>query len=796
MNLIRTALRKPITILVLVAGLFFFGINAVSNIKIDIFPDMNMPVIYLSHPFGGYTPDQMESYFGKAYVNLLLYVSGVKSIETKNIQGLTLMKLTFYQGTNMAQAAAEVSAFSNRAQAIFPPGSQPPFILRFDASTLPVGQLVLSSPTRTNNELLDFANVYVRSSFSSIPGLVAPAPFGGNVRTVVIKVDPELMRSHNLIADQVVEALRLNNQTSPAGNVRIGDKNYLTPVNTTIKTIKDFEDIPLFKGGVQNLYLKDVATVEDGADITTSYALINGKRSVYLAITKSADASTWEVVQNLKKAIPRFQALLPADVSLSYEFDQSGYVINAVKSLLSEGAIGAILTGLMVLLFLGDPRGALIVIMTIPISIISGILFLYLFNQTINIMTLSGLSLAIGILVDESTVTIENIHQHLDMHKPKALAIWDACKEIAFPKLLILFCILAVFAPAFTMKGIPGALFLPLAMAIAFSMIVSYFMAQTFVPIMANWLMKDHHVKKDATSSDMTDDEEFAASGLTAEDEGDTWDQKKILAEKSMEDNGEKHSLFDKTRIRLLSFLSRLFPFSAWVVTGYVLIISGIAFLLLSNIGRDVLPKVNAKQFQVRLRAPEGTRVETTELQVVKALTVLDTLVGKENIAITSAFVGQHPGLFSTSPIYLFMAGPHEAVLQVQLKEDFKTNLEELQDKFRDKIRSDMPDVKLSFEPIQLTDKILSQGSPTPIEVKVAGKNKQLNEEYANKLIEKLHQIPYLRDVQIGQSTKYPSININIDRISCTTGRRCLGHFTFPYYLHFVQQVHRKKCLG
>ena len=765
MNLIRTALRKPITILVLVAGLFFFGINAVSNIKIDIFPDMNMPVIYLSHPFGGYTPDQMESYFGKAYVNLLLYVSGVKSIETKNIQGLTLMKLTFYQGTNMAQAAAEVSAFSNRAQAIFPPGSQPPFILRFDASTLPVGQLVLSSPTRTNNELLDFANVYVRSSFSSIPGLVAPAPFGGNVRTVVIKVDPELMRSHNLIADQVVEALRLNNQTSPAGNVRIGDKNYLTPVNTTIKTIKDFEDIPLFKGGVQNLYLKDVATVEDGADITTSYALINGKRSVYLAITKSADASTWEVVQNLKKAIPRFQALLPADVSLSYEFDQSGYVINAVKSLLSEGAIGAILTGLMVLLFLGDPRGALIVIMTIPISIISGILFLYLFNQTINIMTLSGLSLAIGILVDESTVTIENIHQHLDMHKPKALAIWDACKEIAFPKLLILFCILAVFAPAFTMKGIPGALFLPLAMAIAFSMIVSYFMAQTFVPIMANWLMKDHHVKKDATSSDMTDDEEFAASGLTAEDEGDTWDQKKILAEKSMEDNGEKHSLFDKTRIRLLSFLSRLFPFSAWVVTGYVLIISGIAFLLLSNIGRDVLPKVNAKQFQVRLRAPEGTRVETTELQVVKALTVLDTLVGKENIAITSAFVGQHPGFFSTSPIYLFMAGPHEAVLQVQLKEDFKTNLEELQDKFRDKIRSDMPDVKLSFEPMQLTDKILSQGSPTPIEVKVAGKNKQLNEEYANKLIEKLHQIPYLRDVQIGQSTKYPSININIDRI-------------------------------
>ena len=765
MNLIRAALRRPITILVLVAGLTFFGINAVRNIKIDIFPDMNLPVIYLSHPFGGYTPDQMESYFGKAYVNLLLYVSGVKNIETKNIQGLTLMKLTFYEGTNMAQAVAEVSAFSNRAQANFPPGSQPPFILRFDASTLPVGQLVLSSPMRTNNELLDFASVYIRPSFSSIPGLVSPAPFGGNQRTVVIKVDPQTLRSHNLTVDQVVEALRINNQTSPAGNVRIGDKNYLTPVNTTIKTVKDFENIPLFKGGVQNLYLKDVATVEDGADITTGYALINGKRSVYLAITKSADASTWDVVQNLKKAIPRFQAVLPADVTLSYQFDQSGYVINAVKSLLFEGAIGAVLTGLMVLIFLGDPRGALIVILTIPISIISGILFLSLFHQTINIMTLSGLSLAIGILVDESTVTIENIHQHLDMHKPKALAIWDACKEIAFPKLLILFCILAVFAPAFTMKGIPGALFLPLAMAIAFSMIVSYFMAQTFVPIMANWLMKDHHIKKGNSATDMSDEEEFVASGLTAAEEGDTWDQKKRLVEKSMNETGGKLSPFDRFRNRFLRFLSRLFPFTKLVVTAYIIVISGIAFLLFRNIGRDVLPKVNAKQFQVRLRAPEGTRVERTELDLVKSLAVLDTLVGKENIAITSAFVGSHPGLFSTSPIYLFMAGPHEAVLQVQLKEGYKINLEELQDRFRERMKAALPDVNLSFEPIQLTDKILSQGAPTPIEVKVAGKSKQVNEAYANKLIEKLNTIPYLRDVQIGQSTKYPSINIDIDRI-------------------------------
>ncbi len=764
MGLIKTALRKPISILVIVLGLFFFGINAVRNIKIDIFPDLNLPVIYISHPYGGFTPTQMEAYFGKPYVNLLLYVSGVKSIETRNIQGLTLMKLTFYQGTNMAQAAAEVTAMTNRAQTAFPPGSQPPFIIRFDASTLPIGQLVLSSKIRSNNELMDLANVYVRASFTSIPGLVAPAPFGGNVRTVVIKVDPELLRIHHLTPDQVVEALRNNNQATPAGNVRIGNYNYLTPANTTIKNIKDFGDIPLFKGGVENVYLRDIAVVEDGADITSSYALINGKRSVYLPITKSADASTWEVVQALKKALPRFQSLLPDDVNLSYEFDQSVYVINAVKSLITEGALGALLTGLMVLLFLGDRRGALIVVLTIPTSIISGVLFLYLFGQTINIMTLSGLALAIGILVDESTVTIENIHQHLALGKPKALAIWDACKEIAFPKLLILLCILAVFAPAFTMTGIPGALFLPLAMAIAFSMITSYFLAQTFVPIMANWMMKGHHHKSSKDGHELTDEEEYAALGFTAAEEGDTWDQKKKLLERQMDSGNGKLSRFDRFRNRFLRFLDRLFPYQKAAVILYTVLTCGLLSLLFKQIGRDVLPKVNGGQFQVRLRAPDGTRMERTEEKTIKALHILEDLVGKDNIAVTSAFVGQHPGQFSTSPIYLFMSGPQEAVLQVALKETYKEKLDDLKERFRRKMKAGMPDVRLSFEPIELTDKVLSQGSPTPIEVRIAGKDKKINEQYADKIIEKLNQIDYLRDVQLAQPTKYPTIDIDIDR--------------------------------
>jgi multidrug efflux pump subunit AcrB len=752
MGLIKGALQRPITILVIVAGLFFFGINAVRSIKIDIFPDLNLPVIYVSHPFGGFTPDQMESYFGKPYVNLLLFVSGVKSIESKNIQGLTLIKVTFYEGTNMAQAAAEVTAYTNRAQAGFPQGSQPPFILRFDASTLPVGQLVLSSATRSNNQLLDYASVYVRASFTTVPGLVAPAPFGGNQRTVVIKADPELLRQHNLTPDQLVLALRDNNQNTPAGNVRIGDYNYLTPSNATIKSIPDFGDIPLYKNGVQTVFLKDVATVEDGADITNGYALINGKRSVYLPITKEASASTWEVVQDLKKAIPRFQALLPPDVKLSFVFDQSVYVINAVKSLAEEGAIGAILTGVMVLLFLGDRRGALIVIMTIPTCVISSVFFLYLFHQTINIMTLSGLSLAIGILVDESTVTIENIHQHFDMGKPKALAIWDACKEIAFPKLLILFCILAVFAPAFTMTGIPGALFLPLSLAIGFAMIISYLLAQTFVPIMANWLMKNEH--EDKSHKD----------GYAMDDEGDEWEQKEKAAKKALEHHEGKASRFDRFREWFMRRIDGMMPRRKLIVIIYVIGAFGLAFLMFAIIGHDVLPKVNSGTFQMRMRGPDGTRLERTETTTIKALHILDSLVGKQNIEITSTMVGTHPASFSTNPIYLFMAGPQEAVMEVQLAEGYHTDLDELEERLRHAFKKQLPDIAISFEPIELTDKILSQGSPTPIEVALTGKDKKQNVIYGDKVIAQLNKIPYLRDVQIAQSYKYPAININIDR--------------------------------
>lgn len=723
MNLIRFALRKPISIMVMVLGLLFFGIRAAKEIQVDILPEMNLPVVYVAHSFNGYTPQQMEGYFTKMYVNMMLFTNGIKSIETKNTQGLTLMKVNFYEGTEMGEAIAQLTALSNRSQVFLPHGAPPPFIIRFDASSQPVGQLVFRSETKTNNQLQDIANFTARPFLIAIPGLTTAPPFGGSPRTIEINIDPNKLRVHQLSPEQIVEIISRQNITSPSGNVYIDDINYLTPTNNTLKTVEEFGDIPLFKGQVDNVYLRDVATVKDGADITAGYALIDGKRSVYINVAKSGKASTYDVVQNLKKVIPDIQKNLPDDVTISYEFDQSVYVINAVKSLILEGVLGALLTGLMVILFLRDKRAALIVILTIPISIISGVLFLKLFGQTINIMSLSGLALAIGILVDESTVTIENIHQHFAMGKTKARAIWDACMEIAFPKLLILLCILAVFAPALVMTGIPGSLFMPLALSIGFSMIISYLMSQTFVPIMANWIMKNNH-------------------GTGGE---------------------SKEKAFDRFKDRYSNLLKRLMEYKRLIVSFSLVLILALATIMYQFTGKDVLPNVNSSQFQVRITAPEGTRIEKTEEKVKAVLQQLNNLIGKDKIAISSAYIGLHPSSFAVSPIYLYNAGPHEALLQVALK-DFKGNSDVLKDEIRAHLKKTMPELKLSFEPIELTEKILSQGANTAIEIRISGMMKKMNAMSANKLMMKLKELDYLRDIKIPQSMNYPALEINIDR--------------------------------
>ncbi len=755
MSMVTSALKRPITVLVVTMSLLIFAVLSAINIPIDIFPKLNLPTIYVIESFGGMSPQQMEGFFATGLQNQFLYVDGVKNISSKSIQGLTIIKISFYETTNMAEASAQVALQVNRAQSFFPPGALPPQVIRYDASSLPVGELVLDSKTENLKDIYDLAATRIRPMFATIPGLSAPPPFGSNARSIILSIDPAKLRSFNLTPDEVVESLAKFNVMSPSGNIRIGSTMYLTTMNTLIKDATNFGNIPVItKNGIP-IFMKDIARVTDAADITVDYALINGKRSVYIPIVKTASASTWSVVQDLKSKLPEMQNLLPNDVKISYEFDQSVFVVNAVKSLITEGGLGALLTGLMVLLFLRDWRSSLIVVITIPVSILVGVLLLSLFGQTINIMTLSGLALAIGILVDQATVTIENIHQHLEMGKSKKLAIYDACEEISFPLLLILLCILAVFAPSFMMNGVPKAMFLPLSLSIGLTMIVSYILAQTLVPILSNWMIKAeryqtyHHSKLHAHAGESMD----------------TNEREQINQHRKEEiEHPEENDFFEKVKSRFILLLTRLMPNNKLIVSLYLIIIIALAGIGFVIIGKDMMPKLNNGQFQMRIDEPIGTRLEVTEDKFKILLDVIKRTVNN-NVKITSGYIGLVPSSFGSSNLYVFNTGVHEAVLQVNLDEDYKVNMDELKDALRKNIAHDLPEMSITFQPIDMTEKIMSQGANTPIEVQVAGKDIQQIKGFANKVLAKLKAITYLRDVQINQPLNYPVIAITLNRL-------------------------------
>ncbi|EKF55552.1 acriflavin resistance protein [Galbibacter marinus] len=727
MNIIRFALRKPIAIMVVVLTIAFFSYNTVKNINVDIFPEVELPAMYIAMPYGGLSPEYMDGFMANEFQKVLLFVSGVKNIDFKSVQGLTLMKLTFYPGTDMAQAAGEVSTSVSRAMGFLPPGAVPPMVVRFDGSSLPVGQLVFESDQRSVNELQTLAISKIRPMFTTIPGITAPAPFGGNSRTIVVNVDPVAMHSNGLTPEDITVAITNNSLPSPAGNIRIGEENLMAPINSILKGPEEFLNTPVKTIDNRTIYVKDVASVEDAADQTVGYALINGKRSVYLPIIKKADASTLEAVKNLKASIPMLKNQLPEDVQVSYEFDQSTYIQRSLSNLIHEGLLGALFTGLVILMFLGDTRGALIVVFTIPISILAAVTVLHLFGQTINMMTLSGLALSIGILVDEATVTIENIHQHMELGKPKQRAILDALLEISIPKFLIMLCILAVLTPAFIMTSIPRDMFMPLSMAVAFAMIASFLASQTFVPILANWMMKNKHVKITKTK--------------------------------------RKRAFFEKFRVNYSYRMRKWSTKALSIFAIYVLVAGTVAGILLTVVGTDVMPVSNNGDFQIRLLAPEGSRIEKTERLVKGIIGTIKAELPENGLNITSAFVGMHPSNSPINPIFLFSSASHEAVLQVSVNQDiYDGSMEDFKDKIRTKISQTHPEATFNFEPMELTEKIMGQGAMTPIEVKVSANKLGTAVNHAEKIETNLKNVSYLRDVRIAESTSYPSLAIDVDR--------------------------------
>ncbi|MDB6026960.1 MAG: swrC [Verrucomicrobiales bacterium] len=723
MNLVSAAMRCPLTVIVLIIAICLGAWVAVKRMTQDIFPPLGIPTIYVAQPYGGMDAAQMEGYLTYYYEYHFLYITGIEHVESKSIQGASIMKLQFHPGTDMASAMAETISYVNRARAFMPIGTVSPFVMRFDAGSVPVGNLVFFSETKTVGQLQDAALNSVRPLFATLPGVSAPPPFGGSARSIVIAVKPDRLRSYNMSPDEIVNAIASANTISPSGNMTLGDKYPIVPANSIVKSIKDLETVPIRAGVYPTVFVRDVADVTDAADIVTSYALVNGRRTVYIPVTKRADASTIAVVDLVKKNLPKFQSVLPDDVKVSYEFDQSPYVTRAIRDLMKEGALGAVLTGLMVLFFLRDWRTAFIVVINIPVSLLGATFALWISGQNINLMTLGGFALAVGILVDEATVAIENIHSHLSRGKGLARAASDATRETAVPRLLAMLCILAVFIPAFFMVGAAKALFVPLALAVGFAMIASFLLSSTLVPILAVWSLRHKVVANSKTAQPFT----------------------------------KSQTAYGKILAPLIGL--------RWLVLILSLGVACLAIYFFGNrLGTEIFPKVDAGQLSVRLRAPTGTRVDKTEALALQTLELIKNEVGSNNVAITLAFVGVHAPNYPVNLIHLWNSGTEEGVLQVQLKTGTPIRIEQLKEKMRQVFAEKMPDVKFSFEPSDIVSRVMSFGSPTPIEVAVAGPNLAASREYAEKIREQMAKIPALRDLQFGQSMDYPTVDININR--------------------------------
>ena len=725
MWLIRAALRRPVTVIVIVVALALTSILALLRTRIDIFPDLDLPVIYVAQPYGGMSPQQMEGFLSYYYEYHFLYINGIESVEAKSIQGTALIKLTFHPGTDMSQALAQTISYVNRARAFMPPGTVSPFVIRYDAGTLPVGYIVFSSQTRTLGEIQDLALNRVRPVFATLPGVSSPPPFGGNQRTIVISVDPNKLQAYRLSTQNVVQALVAGNSIEPAGVANIGNYQAMVTTDSTVVQIGDLLDIPLRTGAGPSVYLRDVGTVSDSSDILAGYALLNGKRTVYIPATKRPDASTITVVNEVRANLPRFQSLIPEDIKITYEFDQSQYVRDALLSVLREGLLGAILTGLTLFFFLRDWRSSLIVVITIPFALLMAVVALWATGQTINIMTLGGLALAVGVLVDEGTVLLENIHVHLARREPKPRAILEASREVAIPRLLAMLSVFAVFLPSFFMVGPARSLFVPLSLAVGFSMGASYLLSSSLVPVLSNWLLN---------------------------------------AEKVSEENSAE-ARFIRFRKKFYTLQDRLMARPALLLGVYAVAAIAVLLLIGPRLSREIFPSSAANQFRLRFDAPDGTRVPVTEEMARRVLETIDREAGAGNIALTLSYVGTQGSSYPINAVFLWTSGPQQAVINVALRSGASISLRDLEEKLRNSLPQQFPGSHFSFDPGDLISQILNFGTPSVIEVATTGPQYNDVLSYAGRVQDELAKIGELRDLGYEQPLHYPTMDVHINRV-------------------------------
>ena len=740
MWIVRLALRRPYTFVVVSLLIAILGVTAIITMPVDIFPYIDIPVVSVVWSYTGMSPEEMEKRMLTVFERAMTTtVNDIEHIESQAYSGVSVTRVYFQPNAKVELALAQITAISQTLLRPFPVGTTPPSIIKYDASSVPIIQLALRSDTLSEQDLFDLGQNFIRTQLATIQGAAVPSPYGGRYRQIMVDLDPEQLTAKGLSASDVSSALGNQNLIFGAGTAKIGDKDYQVKVNSSPRLVEELNFMPLRVVNGATVYLKDVAQIRDGYSVQTSIVRVNGTRGALLTVMRNGKASTLAVVNNVKAAMPKIMAGLPTTLQVRQLFDQSLFVRAAINGVVREGVIAAMLTGMMILLFLGSWRSTIIVCISIPLSILTSLIILNLLGQTTNVMTLGGLALAVGILVDDATVEIENTHRNMAMKKPLVRAVLDGAQQIAAPAFVSTLAICIVFVPVLLLTGAARYLFTPLAMAVVFAMLASYFLSRTLIPTMVHYMLRSE-VKLYARG-----EHEEGGTGLI-------WRAHYIFNRR-----------FELMRASYSSLLHWSLDHRLPVLGGFFLFVA-CSLCLAPLIGRDFFPTVDSGAMRLHARAPSGTRIEKTEQIFAAIENEIRQVVPPREIENIIDNIGIPPGGFNLAFGDSPTIGVGDGDILISLKADEHGSTAEYTNRLRTRLHEKFPDVVFFFEAANITNQILNFGLPAPIDVQVVGRNAAVNYEFARQIEEKVKRIPGAADVHIHQVVDYPAIDINVDR--------------------------------
>jgi CzcA family heavy metal efflux pump len=739
-DFVKVALHRPLTFIVMAILIAIVGVLAAVQTPVDIFPNIRIPVVAVAWQYTGLPPEDMANRIVGPYERVLTTtVNDIEHIESQSLPGIGIVKIYFQPGADIRTATAQVTSISQTVLRQFPPGTTPPLIINYNASTVPIVQLALSGKGLSEQQLFDLGQNQVRPELITIPGLAMPFPSGGKQRQIQVDLNPLALQSKGLTAQDVGNAIAAQNQINPAGFVKIGPTQYSVRLNNAPSTIDGLNDLPVKVVNGATIYMHDVAHVRDGNSPQTNVVHVEGRRSVLLTVLKSGANSTLAIVNGVKEKLPKILETLPDTLKILPVGDQSLFVKAAVAGVVKEGAIAAALTSLMILLFLGSWRSTVIIALSIPLAILAALAALAAFGQTLNVMTLGGLALAVGILVDDATVTIENVNWHLEQGKGVIESILDGAAQIVTPAFVSLLCICIVFVPMFFLPGVAGFLFVPMALSVIFAMIASFILSRTLVPTLAMYLLKPHaHGAEDMHLAGTTSQNPF------------------VRFQRGFERR------FERVRRAYVGLLRRALDERKPFLLGFLAVVV-LSFGLMPMLGSNFFPSVDSGQIAMHVRVPAGSRIEDTSARFERISDAVREIIPADQIESVTDNIGLPNSGINTVYSNNGTIGPQDGDILVTLKEGHSPT-----DKWVAALRRELPQrftgTSFAFLPADITSQILNFGAPAPIDIQVAGKNAAANRAYAQELLARIAKIPGIADARIQQPGRSPQLDVNVDR--------------------------------